>query len=91
MKRVVEEVRVTDPLGIHARPAAALALAVGRSGARVTLRCGAKSADAKSLIQLLSLGAAAGSLVSAEIEGEDEAIAAVVGALHEQLAPDPAL
>ncbi|MGP6159360.1 MAG: HPr family phosphocarrier protein [Vulcanimicrobiaceae bacterium] len=90
MKRVVEEVVVTDPLGIHARPAAALAMAVSKSGARVTLRLGAKSADAKSLIQLLSLGAAAGSHVSAEIEGEDEAIAAVIGALREQLAPAPA-
>jgi phosphotransferase system HPr (HPr) family protein len=87
MKQVVEAVTVTDPLGIHARPAAAIALAVGKSGARVRLRCGAKSADAKSLMQILSLGAAAGSNVSAEIEGEDEAIAAVVAALHEWLAP----
>lgn len=87
MKRVVEEIVVTDPLGIHARPAAALALAAGKSGALVTLRCGAKSANAKSLIQILSLGAAAGSLVSAEIEGEDAAIAAVVAALREHLAP----
>jgi phosphotransferase system HPr (HPr) family protein len=87
VKRVVEEVLVTDPLGIHARPAAALALAVGRSGARVTLRCGVKSADAKSLFQLLSLGAAAGSKISAEIEGEDDSIAAVVLALRQHLAP----
>jgi phosphocarrier protein len=87
MKRIVEDVVVTDPLGVHARPAAALVLAVSKSGARVTLRCGAKSADAKSLIQVLSLGAAAGSSVSAEIEGEDDAIAAVLAALREQLTP----
>lgn len=87
MRRVVEEIAVTDPLGIHARPAAALALAVGKSGARATLRFGTKSADAKSLVQLLSLGATLGSVVSAEIEGEDEAIAAVLTALREALSP----
>jgi phosphocarrier protein len=87
VKRVVEEIVVTDPLGIHARPAAALALAVSKSGARVTLRHGAKAADAKSLFQILSLGAAAGSSVSAEIEGDDGAIAAALGALRAQLAP----
>lgn len=87
MRSVVEEVIVTDPLGIHARPAAALAVAVGRSGARVTLRCGAKSASGGSVVALLSLGAARGSRVTAEIEGDDDAIAAVSAALHEALCP----
>jgi phosphotransferase system HPr (HPr) family protein len=87
VKRVVEEIVVSDPLGIHARPAAALAIAVGKSGARVTLRYGAKSADAKSLVQLLSLGATARSSVTAEIEGEDDAIAAAQLALLAHLAP----
>ena len=87
MKRVVEEIVITDPLGIHARPAAALAIAVGKSGAHVTLRYGAKTADAKSLVQLLSLGATARSSVTAEIEGEDDAIVAAQLALQAHLAP----
>jgi phosphocarrier protein HPr len=87
VKRVVEEIVISDPLGIHARPAAALAIAVGKSGALVTLRYGVKSANAKSLVQLLSLGATAGSSVTAEIEGEDDAIAAAQLALLAHLAP----
>ena len=89
MKRVVEEFVVTDPLGIHARPAAALAVAVGRSGARVTLALGAKKVSAASVVGLLSLGAAYKSTVSAEVEGEDAAVATVIAALHTFLAPKP--
>jgi len=90
MRTVVEEVVVTDPLGIHARPAAALAVAVGRSRARVTVRCGSKSANGASVVALLSLGATYGSPISAEIEGEDDAIVAVTAALREALCPQNA-
>ena len=55
MKRIVEELQIADSLGIHARPAAALAVAVRKSGARVTLRFGANSADATSVVRLLGL------------------------------------
>ena len=51
MKRIVEDIQITDPLGIHARPAAALAVAVRKSGARVTLRFGQNSADAASVVR----------------------------------------
>lgn len=87
MKRVVEEVVVTDPLGIHARPAAALAVAVGRSGARVTVALGAKKTSGASVVGLLSLGAIQNSTITAEVEGEDDAVAAVIAALHAFLSP----
>jgi len=80
------ELVVVDPMGIHGRPAGALAIAVAKSGARVRLRCGAKSADASSVIALLSLGARAGSAVIAEIEGDGPAINAVELALAEMFA-----
>ena len=87
-RRVVETFTIADPLGIHARPAAALASAIAKSGARVTLRNGAKSADAKSLVQLLSLSAGPRSSVSAEVEGDDPSIAAALAALHTHLAAE---
>jgi phosphotransferase system HPr (HPr) family protein len=87
VKRVVEDVVVTDPLGVHARPAAALAVAVGRSGARVTVALGAKKTSAASVVGLLSLGAAHNSTITAEIEGEDEAVATAIAALHTYLRP----
>jgi phosphotransferase system HPr (HPr) family protein len=85
VKRCVELV-VADPMGIHGRPAGALAIAVTRSGARVHLRCGARSADASSVIALLSLGAKSGSHVVADIEGDDAAVAVVESALEEMFA-----
>jgi len=87
VKKIVEEVVVTDPLGIHARPAAGLAVAVGRSGARVTIALGAKKTSGASVVGLLSLGATHNSTVTAEVEGEDDAVAAVITALHTFLAP----
>ena len=90
MKRIVEEILITDPLGIHARPAAALAMAIRKSGARVKLLFGANSADATSVVRLLGLGAGPRSCVSAEIEGEDEAVAAALTALHTHLSPESA-
>ena len=51
MKRIVEDIQITDPLGIHARPAAALAVAVRKSGAHVTLRFGQNTADAASVVR----------------------------------------
>jgi phosphotransferase system HPr (HPr) family protein len=86
VKRVVEELKVSDPLGIHARPASALAVAVGKCGARVTLRHGAKTADARSVIQMIGLGATTNSIVTAEIEGECDAIDEALGALRVCLA-----
>jgi phosphotransferase system HPr (HPr) family protein len=86
MKRQRVELVVADPMGIHGRPAGALAIAVAKSGARVKLHCGAKSADAASVIALLSLGARAGSNVIAEIEGDDAAISSVERALEEMFA-----
>ena len=89
-RRVVQAIAIADPLGIHARPAAALAIAIAKSGARVTLRYGAKSADAKSLVQLLSLGAGPRSSITAEIEGDDDSsIEAALAALKAHLASIP--
>ena len=90
MKRIVEDIQITDPLGIHARPAAALAVAVRKSGARVTLRFGQNSADAASVVRLLGLGAGPRSRVTAEIEGEDDAVTAALAALRAHLCPEPA-
>ena len=87
MKRVVEEIQITDPLGIHARPAAALAVAVRKSGALVTLRLGARSAEATSVVRLLGLGAGPRALITAEVEGDEAAVAAALAALHAHLRP----
>jgi phosphotransferase system HPr (HPr) family protein len=89
VKKVVEQITVADPLGIHARPASALAIAVGKSGARVTLRYGQKIADARSVIQMLGLGALPNSVVTVEIEGEPAAVDEAIRAVQACLAGSP--
>ncbi len=68
---------VTIPMrhGIHARPAARIAAALKPFSARVTLHNGTRSADGRSTVGLLALGAGLGNVVRIEAEGSDAATA----------------
>lgn len=68
---------VTIPMrhGIHARPAARISTALKPFAARVTLHNGARSADGRSMVALLALGAGLGTVVRVEAEGPDAAAA----------------
>lgn len=74
---------IRDPVGLHARPAAVVVQTAGRYQSRVRLEHGEKRADARSIIQLLSLGVRQGSPVTVVAEGtdEEEAVAAVLSVL----------
>ena len=67
---------IQDPIGFHARPAGLLVKQAGAFQSKVTLTCGGKSADARKLIMLMSLGIKQGMEVTCQIEGEDEDTAA---------------
>ncbi len=67
---------ITDPIGIHARPAGLLAKAAKASGSKVTISANGKSADASKLILLMGLGIKCGTEVTVSVEGGDEAKAA---------------
>jgi phosphotransferase system HPr (HPr) family protein len=82
---MIEKIVVQDPLGIHARPAAALAQALAPLKVRVQVRYGSRSADPRSVIQLLGLGAPAGSELLVELEGEEEEIHKALAAFQEHL------
>jgi phosphotransferase system HPr (HPr) family protein len=56
---------------LHARPAGALALAAGRFTATVTLAVGTRTADAKSVLAVMGLGATSGQHITASAEGPD--------------------
>ena len=75
---------VTDPIGLHARPAAEVVKTAARHQARVRLELGGKTADARSIVQLLGLGVRQGSVVTVTAEGADEAeaLAAVLEVLQ---------
>lgn len=66
------EYTITDPVGIHARPAGMLVKEVKNYASSVTIVKGDKKADARKLMILMSLGVKCGETVTVEVEGADE-------------------
>jgi phosphotransferase system HPr (HPr) family protein len=77
---------VTLPEGVdlHARPAGELVRTAGAHPATITLRALGREADAKSILQVLALGATGGSEIEVEANGDgaSEALDAVSGLLQ---------
>ena len=67
---------IKDEHGIHARPAGLLASAAKGFAAAIRVECKGKTADAKRLLSLMSLGARCGDSLLFCIEGDDEEAAA---------------
>ena len=63
---------IQDPVGLHARPAGLLVKQAAGFQSKVTIESGGKSADARKLIMLMSLGIKQGLEVTCKVEGEDE-------------------
>lgn len=63
---------IQDPVGLHARPAGLLVKQAAGFQSKVTIESGGKSADARKLIMLMSLGIKQGMEVTCKVEGEDE-------------------
>ncbi|MFE9745431.1 dihydroxyacetone kinase phosphoryl donor subunit DhaM [Saccharothrix saharensis] len=67
------EVELTNAVGLHARPAALVARALDPLDASVVVRFGDGSADAKSVLALMGLGAPGGARVEVVASGVDAA------------------
>jgi phosphocarrier protein HPr len=68
---------------LHARPAGALAVAAGRFASAVSVTAGGHTADAKSVLGVMSLGATSGRHLTVSAAGPDarEAVAALIAIL----------
>ena len=67
------EYTITDPMGIHARPAGMLAkTAKAFPATEITLSKGGSSAKATQMIRLMSLGIQAGDQITVSVQGGDE-------------------
>jgi phosphotransferase system HPr (HPr) family protein len=68
---------------LHARPAGALAVAAAKFAADVSLTVGERTANAKSVLAVMGLGATSGQKVTATAAGPDaeQAVAAVIAIL----------
>lgn len=62
---------VPEGVGLHARPAALFVQKAAGFASEIRLTCGDRTADGKSILGVLQLGATAGSLVTVRADGED--------------------
>lgn len=63
---------ITDPVGIHARPAGILAKEAKNFKSVISIEKDGKTADVRRLIAVMGLGIKQGDSVRVTIEGEDE-------------------
>jgi len=71
MSKVVKKLEIKNKLGLHARAAALLVQTVNRFSAQVTLTKDGQSADARSIMGVLTLAATQGSRLHVEANGEE--------------------
>lgn len=67
---------ITDPVGIHARPAGMLAKKAAGFKSTITVIKGEKKADTRRLMAFMGLGIKCGDTITIQAEGEDEQAAA---------------
>ena len=63
---------ITDPEGIHARPAGVLVKEAKNFKSEIVVKVNGKSAQATKLMALMSLGVKNGQTITVEVTGEDE-------------------
>lgn len=83
--KLTKELTVLNEAGIHTRVSTLLSKEAKRFSSTVRFYKGSASADARSVIEMLSLGAAQGETIRVEVEGDDaqdamEALIALFGA-----------
>jgi phosphocarrier protein HPr len=78
------DVTVANRLGLHARPSAALTQLATRFTSEVFLSKGSRRVNGKSIMGVMMLAAAQGSVIVVETSGPDEdaALAALVGLIE---------
>lgn len=71
MSTIVEEVTVTNALGLHARPAATLVQTTLQFRCEIFIEMEGRRVNAKSIMGLLTLAAAQGTRLNVRCDGDD--------------------
>jgi phosphocarrier protein len=73
MSTATRTITISDPVGIHARPASQLSQAAVRSGCNVILSKNSETSgvNASSILSIMSLGIKQGDTVTISVEGEN--------------------
>ncbi|GAA5111221.1 HPr family phosphocarrier protein [Alloalcanivorax gelatiniphagus] len=69
---IERDLTITNKLGLHARAAAKVVSVSCRYSCTIQVRQGERLIDAKSIMGLLTLGAAKGTTLTVQVDGEDE-------------------
>jgi phosphocarrier protein HPr len=71
MPKITKKLAVQNKLGIHARAAALFVQTVNKFSSQVTIVNDGQTADGRSIMGILTLGATQGSKIQVEVVGED--------------------
>lgn len=63
---------ITDPQGVHARPAGILVKEAAKYQSSITIEKDGKTGDAKRIFAVMGLGVKCGQTISVKVEGPDE-------------------
>ncbi|HAY83902.1 MAG TPA: HPr family phosphocarrier protein [Chloroflexi bacterium] len=76
-----KNVIVQHKVGLHARPASVFVQTASKFSSTITVSCEGRNANAKSILNVLTLGAHQGAEITIAAEGEDaeEALSTLVG------------
>jgi phosphocarrier protein HPr len=69
---IEKNITIVNNTGIHARPASQLVKLISAFKSDIKIVSGNKTANAKSIINIMSLGLIQGSVITIRIDGEDE-------------------
>lgn len=85
------DVAIVNPLGVHARAAAKFVHLASRFESRIRVSRDARDTDGKSILGILLLAAARGTMITIAAEGPDEqeAIAALVALIESGFGEGP--
>jgi len=71
MAKITKKLEIRNKLGLHARAAALFVQTVNKFSSQVTVANDGQSADGRSIMGILTLGASQGSKIQVEAIGED--------------------
>ena len=74
---------VTDPQGIHARPAGLLVKEAKKFESNISVFKGARKGDLKKIFTVMALGVKQGETIKVQVEGEEQAASTVEAFLKE--------
>lgn len=71
MGKAIKKLEIQNKLGLHARAAALFVQTVNKFSSQVTVTSDGQTADGRSIMGMLTLGATQGSKIQVEVTGED--------------------